>query len=57
MNASQGIPACKVIRNPGTHHVEISTAVSAASPISELHGPGGANRNAPAARGGGKLNA
>src|SRR5450759_1432599 len=47
MNASQGIPACKVIRNPGTHHVEISTAVSAARPSSELHGPGGANRSAP----------
>ena len=33
-----------VMRNPGTHQVEINTATSATRPKSELHGPGGAKR-------------
>jgi len=44
MNTSQGTPALSVMRKPGTHHVEMSTAVSAVSPKTELQGPCGASR-------------
>src|SRR5271156_661249 len=44
MKMSQGGPASKVIWKLGTHHVEISTPISAMSPNKELHGPGGAKR-------------
>src|ERR1700688_4074324 len=37
-------PATMVMRNPGTHQVEINTAISVVRPKSELHGPGGAKR-------------
>src|SRR6202030_4833558 len=42
--SSQAGPAFRVMRNPGTHQVEINTATSATRPKSELHGPRGAKR-------------
>src|ERR1700731_1744697 len=42
--SSQAGAAFRVMRNPGTHQVEINTATSATRPKSELHGPGGAKR-------------
>src|SRR6267142_709233 len=38
------MPAIKVMRNPGTHHVDISTAKTPAKPTRDAHGPGGPSR-------------
>jgi len=43
MKASQGAPASKVMRNPGTRQVDTKTANTPPNPMTDAQGPGGPN--------------